>query len=260
MTLSAKDIQVTYGRRKILNGVNFDAPAGTVSVIVGPNGSGKTTLLKAMTGDVPSKGTVILNGQDTTKMPGWQLASQRAVLPQSLSVAFTFTVAEIVRMGLLSGVDAADSTLPGRALDAVGLSTYGPRFYHELSGGEQQRVQMARVLTQVWHPVQDGAPRWLFLDEPVSSLDIGHQLTLIRLMRDYAERGGGVIAVMHDLNLTAMCADRVTVMADGQVIASGAVDSVLTNEVLARAYGCPLQVNAIPTNATHFVLPQSAHA
>ena len=103
----------------------------------------------------------------------------------------------------------------------VDLAGFGARFYQELSGGEQQRVQLARVLCQVWTPVLEGRPRYLFLDEPVSSLDIKHQLVIMDIARDFARRGGGVVAILHDLNLTAMYADRVLVMKRGRVAASG---------------------------------------
>lgn len=258
MSVVARDICVRYGRRTVLERVDFDAAPGQVSIIVGPNGSGKTTLLRALTADLPYRGQVMLNGQDIARRPAWKLAAERAVLPQNLSVAFSFSVAEILRMGQQAGLGGPDPALPLRALAAVGLGGYEGRLYHALSGGEQQRVQMARVLTQVWAPIQEGVPRWLFLDEPVSALDIGHQLALIALIRDYAHRGGGVIAVMHDLNLTAMCADQVTVMTQGAVLASGPVETVLTDAILSRAYGCPLRVNAAPPGAMRFVLPQAA--
>jgi len=258
MSVEARDVTVRYGRRAVLEKIGFHADPGQVSIIVGPNGSGKTTLLRALTADLPYEGAVTLNGHDIAQRAGWQLAAERAVLPQNLSVAFSFTVMEIVRMGQQAGLSGADPDLPRRALAAVGLDGYAGRFYHALSGGEQQRVQMARVLTQVWQPAEAGVPRWLFLDEPVSALDIGHQLSLIGLIRDYAKRGGGVIAVMHDLNLTAMCADKVTVMAKGAVVATGPVEEVLTDRVLSQAYGCALRVNTTPPGAYRFVLPQSA--
>jgi iron complex transport system ATP-binding protein len=114
------------------------------------------------------------------------------------------------------------------------------------------------VLAQIWEPMQDGAPRWLFLDEPVSALDIGHQLTVMQLARDYADAGGGVVAVMHDLNLTAMFSDRVSLMNRGQIAASGAVDDVLTDENLSHAYGVSVHTSVAPPLGGVYVLPQAA--
>ncbi|MEM8958839.1 MAG: heme ABC transporter ATP-binding protein [Pseudomonadota bacterium] len=258
MSLYGEGLTVRLGATMVIKDVSFSAAAGQVTAIVGPNGSGKTTLLRALTGEVPATGKVWLNGRETSSQRGWEIAAQRAVLPQATSLAFPFTVIEVVRMGLVSGSGAAHQDLPQRALAVVGLAGYENRFFQELSGGEQQRAQLARVLVQVWDPVGPDGPRWLLLDEPVSSLDIGHQIEVMDLMRSYAGRGGGVVAVMHDLNLTAMAADMAVVMDNGRVLAKGAVDTVLTDDVLQRAYKCRLRVNSMPRNGGLFVLPQSA--
>ncbi len=258
MTLQARNIQACIGNTKILHGINFTGHAGEITAIVGPNGSGKSTLLKAITDEVDFTGHVTLNGQDTATMKPWQLAALRGVLPQAATLAFPFTVIEVVRMGLLSGISGARADVPERALNAVGLDGYGGRFYQELSGGEQQRAQLARVLCQVWHPVVNDAPRWLLLDEPVASLDIGHQLLVMHLIRDYASRGGGVVAVMHDLNLSAMFADRMAIILEGNILASGPPNKVMQDDVLSKAYGCNLRVNTPPALGQSFVLPHLA--
>ncbi|MGR3621082.1 heme ABC transporter ATP-binding protein [Pseudophaeobacter sp.] len=257
MTLQARNISVKLGRRRVLAGVDFSASAGRVTAIVGPNGSGKTTLLRSITGEVAHQGEVRLNGADVANLQPWQLAAIRAVQPQSSSIAFPFNVLEIVRLGLSAGLSAADSSVPMKALQAVGLNRFAGRMYQGLSGGEQQRVQLARVITQVWEPVVDGIPRWLILDEPVASLDIGHQFTVMDLARDYAARGGGVVAVMHDLNLTAMFADYVVLMETGQIATTGSPAEVLTDETLARTYGCAVPVNTTPPAQIPFLLPQA---
>lgn len=256
--IDATDIHVRLGHRDILHGASFRALPGEVTVIVGPNGSGKTTLMRALTGEVAYSGTVTLDGEDVSRMRPVALAARRAVLPQSTRMAFPFTVLEVVRLGLLAGV-ASDETLPHKALRRVGLGGYEGRFFHELSGGEQQRCQLARVLVQVWAPVAEGRPRWLFLDEPVSSLDIGHQLEVMQLARDYAQRGGGVVAVMHDLNLTAMFADQVVLIERGHVTARGTPQDVLTSTRLSSAYQCHLPVSQVPGKGEGpFVLPHGA--
>ncbi|RKF14594.1 heme ABC transporter ATP-binding protein [Roseovarius spongiae] len=258
MTFTGRDIGVKLGRSTILHGVDFSAQAGQLTAIVGPNGSGKSTLLRALCGEVARSGRVAINRRDVDHLKGWELAGMRAVLPQAATLAFPFTVIEVIRLGLTAGASAGRDRLPLRALDAVGLAGYGGRFYQELSGGEQQRVQLARVLTQVWEPVAHGAPRWLLLDEPVSSLDIGHQLMVMQLLRAYAARGGGVIAVMHDLNLTAMYADAVTMVHRGRIAATGAPAEVLTDATLSRAYGCTLRVNCAPQQGGTWLLPHAA--
>jgi len=255
--LTATGITVSYGRREVLHGVDFDATAGQVTAIVGPNGSGKTTLMRALTGENVFDGVVFLNDQDVASAKPWQLAAVRGVLPQSTPLAFPFTVVEVVRLGLARGLTAGRAHLIPAALDRVGLTGFEGRFYQELSGGEQQRVQLARVLVQVWEPVADGSPRWLFLDEPVSALDIGHQLQVMQIARDFANAGGGVVAVMHDLNLTAMFADNVGLISEGHMVAQGAPEDVFTDQQLSHAYGCKVRVNTAPASGT-FLLPHAA--
>jgi heme transport system ATP-binding protein len=257
LSMFATDITVTLGHNDILHAVDFSAQAGQVTAIVGPNGSGKSTLLRALTGEVEYGGQVVLNGTNIKSLKGWELAAIRGVLPQSTTIAFPFTAIEIVRLGLTTGLSAAQSDIPIQALQKVDLPHFADWFYHELSGGEQQRVQLARVLAQIWQPVSDGAPRWLILDEPVASLDIGHQLIVMNLSREFARAGGGVITVMHDLNLTAMFADRVTLMTSGKIAAEGAPKDVFVDTILSNAYGCALRVNTAPSAGVPFLLPQS---
>lgn len=256
--LDAYDITVSLGRTQILHGLGFRAQAGQLSAIVGPNGSGKTTLLRAITGDVPFGGSVTLNDADTRALKPWELAAIRGVLPQSAVLAFPFTVIEVVRLGLQKGLSAAETDIPMAALERVSLAHYADRFFQELSGGEQQRVHLARVLAQVWQPVQDGVPHWLLLDEPVASLDIANQLEVMEIARGYANAGGGVVAVMHDLNLTAMFADHVAILSGGRCLAAGHPKEVMTDAILSKAYGCKLQVNTPPHTDTTFVLPHTA--
>ncbi|PVH30727.1 heme ABC transporter ATP-binding protein [Pararhodobacter oceanensis] len=258
--LCTRQLSVTLNRRKILHGVDFSAAPGQLTCIVGPNGSGKTTLLRALTGELPFTGEALLDETPIQSLRTEELAARRAVLPQASPMAFPFTVLEVVRMGIGGGIalraDAA--RLPQLALERVGLRGYEGRLFQQLSGGEQQRVQLARVLVQVWKPVVGGVPRWLFLDEPVAALDIGHQLQIMRLAQDFARRGGGVIAVMHDLNLTAMVADTVCLMQDGRILAQGRVADVFTDCTLGTAYGCSLRVSTPPPNGGVFILPQAA--
>ncbi|MBO6901236.1 MAG: heme ABC transporter ATP-binding protein [Rhizobiaceae bacterium] len=260
--ISAKRISVRLGRSPILHDVDFAASPGRVTAIAGPNGSGKTTLLRALTGDVPFTGRVEINRRDLASLDAFELASMRAVLPQSANLSFPFTVREIVRLGLVGGRSGAAGgaleTIIEEALIRVDLAGFAGRYYQELSGGEQQRVQLARVLCQVWRPVLDGVPRFLFLDEPVSSLDIRHQLVIMNIAREFAEAGGGVVAILHDLNLTAMYADQVAVVHRGRLAAAGEPRTVLTDDLLETVFECRLQVSVAPPSGGMFVLPQSA--
>lgn len=260
--IAVKSLSVSLGHRQILRDVSFTAAPGAITAVIGPNGSGKSTLMKALCRDSAYGGTVTINGRDLLDITPMDAAALRAVLPQSSSLPFPFTVYEVVAMGLtagLSGVPAAMSKrLPEMALAAVDLAGFGGRYYGEISGGEQQRVQLARVLCQVWVPVLKGTPRYLFLDEPVSSLDVKHQLMIMDVARRFADAGGGVIAILHDLNLAAMYADTIVALREGQVAGQGTPEQVLTDDLIARVFDCRLSVGATPPAGMPFVLPQSA--
>lgn len=257
--IRARDIRLSLGGTPVLHGIDFSAEAGHLTAIVGPNGSGKSTLLRVLSGEERAKGAATINGL-AVRGNARALARVRGVLPQAASMAFPFTVAEVLRIGLSAGPYAADPAIPAQALAAVGLTDAAHRFYHELSGGQQQRAQLARVLCQVWQPVTDGAPSWLLLDEPVASLDIGHQLIIMDMARRFARAGGGVVAVMHDLNLTALYADRVALIDGGRVAATGTPAEVLTDARLSSAYGCSLSVGTTPAPGIPFILPHAAAA
>lgn len=259
MSVLAAGIRLTLGGTQILRSIDFAASPGHITAIVGPNGSGKSTFLRVLSGEERAVGTATINGLPIADNAR-QLSRMRGVLPQAASMAFPFTVAEVLRIGLAAGPHASDATIPAQALAAVGLTGAAHRYYHELSGGQQQRVQLARVLCQVWQPVLDGTPCWLLLDEPVASLDIGHQLIIMDLARRYAQAGGGVIAVMHDLNLTALYADCVTLIDAGRVAASGIPAEVLTDAILSSAYGCRVTVNTPPQPGIPYILPHNAQA
>lgn len=255
----AKNISVCLGRKKIIHNIDFCAQAGELTVIVGPNGSGKTTLMRTLCGDITYTGSVFLDNNNVKTLKPWQMASRRAVLPQSSSLNFPFTVREIVSLGLtggFSGVSPAEEKfLPERALAMVDLGGFAGRLYQELSGGEQQRVQLARVLCQIWVPVVENQQRYLFLDEPISSLDIKHQLTVMEIAKKFAKNGGGVVAILHDLNLTAIYADKVYMMHQGKIAGVGHPAELFTSAELSKVYDCDLRVSETPALGTPFVLP-----
>ncbi len=261
--ITARNLTVSLSSKTIVHGVSLEARAGQLTAIVGPNGSGKTTMMKAVAGELPSKGEISINGHALASLEPWQLAVKRAVLPQAATIAFPFTVREIVRLGLTVGpnrhAERIDA-ITAEALAAVDLAGFAGRFYQELSGGEQQRVQLARVLSQIWEPVLDGEPCFLMLDEPVSALDIRHQLTIMTLARRYCEGGGGVIAVMHDLNLTAMFADHMVMMKSGRIERAGRPAEVMTDDAMEAVFGCRMRINGVPATGVPFVLPHTASA
>lgn len=252
--IETHNLCVSLGRHPVLHDIRLTAKLGQLTAVVGPNGSGKTTLLRALAGDLAYAGSATLDGLEIAAIPVANLALRRGVLQQATSLSFPFTVLEVVRLGLLrrEGISSAR-----HALGRVDLEGYEGRLYQELSGGEQQRVQLARVLAQVDAPAGPEGHRWLFLDEPVSSLDIGHQLQVMRIAHDFAASGGGVLAVLHDLNLTAMFAQQVVLLSRGRVAGSGRPAQVFDDALLSKVYGLPLRVNTAPGDLP-FLLPQAA--
>lgn len=258
--LEVCDLWLHRNGRAVLTGIDFVAEPGRVTVLIGPNGSGKSTLLSALTGDLrPARGRVLLDGMDIARLSPRTLADRRAVLAQETQVAFPFTVAEVLRLGIEARGSGGHTGMVHSLLAEVDLSGMADRPYHALSGGERQRVQLARVIAQVQPAVTADGPLWLFLDEPVSSLDIGHQLMVMRRARRFAADGGGVVVVLHDLNLAAMTADRILLLAEGRLLAEGTPDEVLADATLSRAYRCPIRLNRTPESGP-FLLPQMAGA
>ncbi len=253
-------ISVRYGSRTVLDEVSFVVEPGSMTALVGPNGAGKSTLLKAMTGGIGvSKGSVCLDGESIDQIPPRLLARRRAVLPQASPIAFPVTVYEIVRLGLdVANVHDRTGSAVAAALARVELNGFGNRLLQELSGGERQRVHLARVLAQVPPSPPGEPPRYLFLDEPTTGLDLRHQLMVLNAARQFAVAGGGVLAVLHDLNLAATFADRIAVVRDGAVAAIGPTAEVVTDAMLRETYDIEIGVSRPPTTDVPYVLPQSA--
>ncbi len=180
-------------------------------------------------------GTVMLDCTPIAQWSAERLAKRRAVLPQSVVVAFAFLAVEIVALGLPQFYHRKDGeALVERALAQVDMLSAREQSYDTLSGGERQRVQLARVLVQLW---ANGGAGYLLLDEPTASLDLPHQLATLRIARAHAEQGGGVLAVLHDINLAVMAADEIVAMREGRVIARGAPAEVVTDDLILALYG-----------------------
>ncbi len=257
MSLFVKDLSVAYNKKTVLDGLSCEFQAGQFSIIVGPNGSGKSTLIKALAGEQRYAGRIVIEGQDQQKIPNWKLATMRGVVPQSVQVSVPFTVREIVEIGLSASPTRIKH--PHRwhdALEECGLQGFENLYYHELSGGEQQRVQLARVRCQIWEPVYEDVPRWFILDEPVSSLDIRHQIQVMDIAKRFAAGGGGVIAVMHDLNLSAMYSDRMILLNNGEIYDNGEAQQVVSSDNLNTVYHQGWEVNIREDKKIPYVLPQ----
>ena len=263
--LAARDLTFALGSgRRILDRATVSVVPGRLLAIIGPNGAGKSSLLRLIAGERrPDEGRVALDETPLARLRGRARARRIAVLPQSTHLDFAFRVEEVVGLGRLPH---GDDETRGRgravvrsALDQVGLSDYGDRLYPTLSGGEQQRVQLARCLAQL--DLQPGEqpdlPRYLLLDEPTASLDPAHQRATMALARSLAARGVGVLAVLHDLGLAASVADDLVVMANGRIAAAGPPAEVLDRALIAAVYGIEAEVIPNPVGPGVLVAPRN---
>jgi iron complex transport system ATP-binding protein len=258
--LALDHARLVRGPRTILADAHLVVRPGEVLALLGPNGAGKSTLLKALTGELkPASGRVLLDGKDLATWPAAELARRRAVLPKHNHLAFGFSVADVVALGRSAHIDHAvrgdDNQAVAAALAAVGLSGFMQRDYRKLSGGEQQRVHLARALAQIWSEDPSGEPRYLLLDEPVSNLDPAYQQTVLRTARAMAGRGCGVVISLHDLNLAAAYADRVLLIAKGRFLADGRPAEVLTPQRVEEVYGLPMLALIHPETGAPVLLP-----
>ena len=254
--LALHDATVRVGPATLLDGVSLEARPGEVLAVVGPNGAGKTTALRALSGEAaPSAGAATLDGAPLAGLEARALARRRAVMPQASTLPFDFSVLEVVLLGRTPhrATRAADLEAAHRALVEAGVEAFAGRRYPTLSGGEQQRVHLARALAQLDGPAD--AARYLLLDEPTSALDLAHQHAVLRTARRRAAEGVGVVAVLHDLNHAAQYADRVAVLARGRLVACGPPRDVLTAEVVAEAFGVAVVVTEHPCAACPLVVP-----
>ena len=254
--LAARDVHVRVGASRLLSDVSLSVTGGEIVAVVGPNGAGKSTLLKVLCGDVvPVQGEVTLNGRALRTWHRRERARVMAVLPQESTLAFPFTVLEVVMMGRTPHDCSGrhDQAVARAALDAAGMSVFEQRIYPTLSGGERQRVHVARVLAQVWEETKD-SPRFLLLDEPTASLDLAYQHHTLETFKQFAGRGAGLLAVLHDLNLAAQFADRIVVLRDGYQLASGCPNAVLTPGIIQAAFAFSATVMPHPLRAGPLVV------
>ena len=254
--LTARNLHVRVGRSRLLTDVSLTVAGGEIVAVVGPNGAGKSTLLKALCGDIiPTCGEVVLNGRRLRMWHRRERARVMAVLPQESTLAFPFTVLEVVMMGRTPHAPGGrqDQAIARAALEAAGMSAFEQRIYPTLSGGERQRVHVARVLAQVWAEPAEG-PCCLLLDEPTANLDLAYQHHTLETFRQVAAKGAGVLAVLHDLNLAAQFADRIVVLRNGRQLACGCPHAVLTPDIIQAAFAFAATVMRHPSRACPLVV------
>ncbi len=235
--ISLNNVRAGYDGVEILHGISFNIKKGESLSIIGPNGCGKTTLLRAIAGTLSFTGDILLNDTDIRKFKRKALAKKVAMLSQTTQLYFNYTVFDTVMMGryvhetggLFGGISEVDRLAVTEALKTVGMPELKDREVDTLSGGQLQRVFLAKILAQ--------NPDIILLDEPTNHLDLGYQIELIRFLNKWSKQAGKtVVGVLHDVNLAMLLADNVLLMENGNVKAYGPIRDVYASDVLTSAY------------------------
>lgn len=258
--LKAKNISYRAGKKQILHDCSLDIIPGAFTAVIGPNGAGKSTLLKALSNELgKNSGQVKVNGVDTQQLKSRELSQIRAVMPQHTGINFPFTIEQVIEIGRF-----AHDTNPvenARIIEEViqrsKLDSYRGRIYQTLSGGEKQRVQLARVMAQMWD--KSPYPKYLLLDEPTSDLDLLHQHSLLGISRDLLERNMGVLAILHDLNLAAQYADYLIFMKEGRILEHGPTELVFTKDNIETTFDHPVELIKEPRTGRTVVISIPKH-
>ena len=253
--LSIRELDVTVGPRSLLSGLTAELWCGELVGLLGPNGAGKSTLIRCLAGELaPTQGDIEIQGRTIRSWPRKSLAQCRGVMPQKAETSFPFTAREVVALGLGPQARGRQSTLD-TVMARLQVDHLADRLIGTLSGGEQQRVQLARVLVQVW---DTPPPRLLLLDECTSALDPAQQQLVFSLLAELTAEGYGILAAVHDLNLAAQYADRLWLMADGQLHEQGYTREVMTPTNLQRIYQLEARVMTL-AEGYPLVVPKRQH-
>jgi iron complex transport system ATP-binding protein len=256
-TIRVSRVRFDYGEQTVLQDISLEIGGGERIAVLGANGVGKTTLLKLLSGTLsPSAGSIFLDGRKLHTVPGPERARKIGFVPQDLVIPFAFTAREIVELGrtphtgLLRGFRSEDRLAIEQAMRLTDTAGLAGRIINELSGGERQRVIIAMALAQ--------EPQILLLDEPTHLLDITRQAETLDLITELnRHRGLTVVAAIHDLNLAGRYFNRLLILHRGAVLAQGAPDAVLRVEILAEAYGGPVELVQMGNGRAPIVLPAS---
>jgi iron complex transport system ATP-binding protein len=257
--LSAQAVTYSLRRRPLVDGVSLNVEAGRMTVLIGPNGAGKSTLLRLMSGELhPTSGLILCEDEDLARISPERLALKRAVMTQAIQVSSPFLTQEIVRLGV-DGIGRVSPRERARIVeqcvavaDALSLASQS---YSTLSGGEQRRVQFARVLAQIEAARTVHDRQALLLDEPVANLDLPHQLALLDATRAVARQGVAVLAVLHDFNLASRYGDELALMNKGAIVAYGDPASLQRRDLMSEVFAVDLAVGTTLAFERPLVMP-----
>jgi len=238
--LRTENIQYSIGKKSILNNISAQFQPGELNMILGPNGSGKSSFLKIFSGEINKyNGSVFYAVEQIAHIKKEELAKYRAVMSQQPELSFPLMVEEVVMMGryphFTFNPTKKDVDICHDVMKRMNLASFADRNYLTLSGGEKQRVQYARVLAQVWEKPAKGY-RYLFLDEPLTSLDINYQQEFLQIAREFTDENTVLIAVMHDINLAIQFADKLFFLKEGSLVSHGRPKEVLSESLIKQVF------------------------
>ena len=252
--LELKSVNYMIDNKKIINDVSFQIEFNDFISIVGPNGSGKSTLIKLISGDIlPNDGGVYILGKQQCDWDISDLACQRSILGQFNNLSFAFTVMDVLKMGVFplqsKLIELSEKNLYDKLLNVFDLKHLKEQIYTSLSGGEKQRVQLARVISQIWSS-DNFDKKILILDEPTSFLDIKHQLSLFSFLKDLNNKGLTIVMVMHDINQAIVNSNKILFLKSGKLIDFGNTDLVVNNSILKDVFDVNFKIEYLKKSQT----------
>jgi iron complex transport system ATP-binding protein len=256
-TLALNSVNAAPWGQALLQDITLTLEPGAVLALAGPNGAGKSSLLRLISGDLPiDSGQLTFCGRPLSTWPARERAQRLGVLPQLSLLNFPYTVEEVVLLGRTphSSGQTVDLDVVQRALELTDTLRLRDRLYTQLSVGEKQRTQLARVIAQIYGP-ESLAGSLLLLDEPTSSLDLAHQQQVLKAIRELAQQGCSVVLVIHDLNLAASIADRILVLTQGRQAALGTPDEVFTPALFRQVFGVDVTISTHPQGGFPLITP-----
>ncbi len=242
MSLYLDIVGYATGGTRLIEDINLEIDNASITVLIGPNGAGKTTLLRAVSGElVPDSGNILLDGDNIADIELEQRAKRIAFLTQQSVLDFPFKGHEVIQMGRIPHLTGREHNheVVRAVKDACQLQDLSERTFTTLSGGEQQRIQIGRILCQVWDQMETA---WILFDEPTSALDLAHQLVFFKVVKSLVQRGASVILVLHDINLAARFADYIVLMSDGRILASGPPSAVINSDNIQEAFSVEIDL------------------